>query len=129
MTLPLSRPKVHRLPVAPVRYSYNYGLWGFAVASILVLLSGGIIISQAIFKGLSSMDMAQEAPTSMAATPAEAVKSDASSDTIIIRDEKQAIVGQLARIPAQNQQITGIKSVSNVDNAASPELLSIVGKY
>lgn len=53
----------------------------------------------------------------------------AGGGTIVIKDDKQAIVGQMAKIPSQNQQITEIKSVSNVDNNIGRELLSIVGKY
>jgi hypothetical protein len=49
--------------------------------------------------------------------------------TIRLQGESEMIVGQMAHIPADNEQITEIKAVSDIDNGAGRELLSIISKY
>lgn len=49
--------------------------------------------------------------------------------TIILQGKNESIIGQMARIPLESEQITEIKSVSEVDNSTGRELLSIINKY
>jgi hypothetical protein len=49
--------------------------------------------------------------------------------TIILQGGNDSIIGQMARIPLENEPITEIKSASDIDNHAGRELLSIINKY
>lgn len=49
--------------------------------------------------------------------------------TIYIKGNSEVIVGQLARIPTESGSIADIKTVSDIDNRAARELLSIISKY
>lgn len=54
----------------------------------------------------------------------------ASADTIVIKDDRQTIVGQMARIPViENKNGGDIRTVTNLDKNSGKELLSIVNKY
>lgn len=57
------------------------------------------------------------------------ITDDSRGKTIILQGQNEAIIGQMARIPLENEQITEIKSASEVDNSAGRELLSIINKY
>lgn len=70
-----------------------------------------------------------QAPMNDAAASTLAPSTLNQGKTIVISSQGGTIVGQMAKIPAGNEQITEIKSVSNVDNRAGRELLSIVSKY
>ncbi|MBY0406780.1 MAG: hypothetical protein K2Q01_03750, partial [Rickettsiales bacterium] len=62
--------------------------------------------------------------------PAAPGITDASQgQTIVLQGQNEAIIGQMARIPMENEQITEIKPASDVDNGAGRELLSIINKY
>ncbi len=128
MTLPLSRPKIHRLPAASRRPAAVLPP-AVIIALLLATLVFGVSVNRAMF-GPSSANAVAETPAYMAETHAglDAPAAEA-ADTIVIKGENQAIVGQLAKIPMQNQQITGITSVSNVDKGGNRDLLSIIGKY
>src|SRR5581483_9918244 len=49
--------------------------------------------------------------------------------TILLRGQSEAIIGQMAKIPAENEPVIETKAVSEVDNSAGRELLSIISKY
>lgn len=71
-------------------------------------------------------------PTELPATltdmqPAAGNKKD--SNIIVLRDQSTSIVGQMARIPLENEHITEVKPLQDIDNAAGRELLSIINKY
>jgi hypothetical protein len=51
------------------------------------------------------------------------------SNTIVLRDQTTSIIGQMARIPLENEHITEVKPLHDIDNAAGRELLSIINKY
>ena len=59
----------------------------------------------------------------------EQLTDNSQGKTIILQGKNEAIIGQMARIPTENEQITEIKSASEVDNKAGRELLSIINKY
>lgn len=52
-----------------------------------------------------------------------------SGSTIRLKDHSGAIIGQMAKIPLENEQITEIKAINDIDNDAGRELLSIISKY
>jgi hypothetical protein len=130
MTLPLSRPKVHRPPAlrdgAPDR------------RPLLLLVAGVSLLALAISKvssapqqieqaaPMTEMKTAIEQAQSVEPTPAAPAKS---SDTIVIEEGNQAIIGQMARIPTQNKTATDIRTVTSLDKEDGKELLSIVNKY
>lgn len=58
-----------------------------------------------------------------------AAKDETNGKTIVLQDKNDKIIGQMARIPAESEPITEIKSASEVDNNAGRELLSIINKY
>lgn len=97
-------------------------------------LAAGLIAVAAnhmIAKGYTTNPAMAEAPemlpiTSTLTNPAPAEKS---SSTIVIKDENSSIIGQMAKIPVQNQPITEVNTVSNVDKGGKQELLSIINKY
>lgn len=62
------------------------------------------------------------------AAPATPLK-DKSGSTILLKDHSGAIIGQMAKIPLENEQITEIKAINDIDNGAGRELLSIISKY
>jgi hypothetical protein len=72
-------------------------------------------------------ELPEEAPTVEMATPTPPPASR--NDTLSFQDGRQGIVGQMAKIPAQNLPSIEVRTVTNVDNAAGRELLSIVNKY
>lgn len=49
--------------------------------------------------------------------------------TIMLRDHSSSIIGQMAKIPLENEHITEIKAINDIDNGAGRELLSIISKY
>ncbi|NBO19710.1 MAG: hypothetical protein EBV03_10915 [Proteobacteria bacterium] len=58
-----------------------------------------------------------------------AVQDKKDGNTIVLRDHSTSIVGQMARIPLENEHITEVKPLQDVDNVAGRELLSILNKY
>jgi len=54
---------------------------------------------------------------------------DRSAKVISLTDNSGGIVGQMVKIPAENEQITEIKALRDIDNDAGRELLSIISKY
>lgn len=67
-----------------------------------------------------------QAATGMKGLPESLEKT---GNTVIFHGNSDFIVGQMAKIPLENEQITEIKPVQNIDNEAGRELLSIISKY
>jgi hypothetical protein len=164
-TLPVTRPKIHRLPASHARkrtvkspFSRIQMLWG---AAFLILLTGGLVIfSHPVGIEKEVLDTASMVPQ-ISVTPPEAVPQEKSllseasemlsppisdaqastgvkglpdslekiGNTVIFHGNTDFIVGQMAKIPFENEQITEIKPVQNIDNEAGRELLSIISKY
>lgn len=176
--MPVTRPKIHRMPAKVVRKpepvlskslaSYGPHLVGGAVVLALLaaippqpkMTESHEKVSQAEMLPKISVtprqDEAVAAPTETApeakieakeevksttlamnnphVVPAAPVVQAPSaqvngSKTIVLQDKNDSIIGQMARIPLENEQITEIKSASDVDNSAGRELLSIINKY
>jgi len=123
--MPLSRPKVHRLPVAARHTSRKSQNMLVSVAAILTFVVMGVSYSK--FSDKQAAELPDIMPVTANLNPLKAPEKE--NDTIVIKDDNQTIVGQMAKIPSRNQQITEIKSVSNVDKGTGRELLSIIGKY
>ncbi len=136
-----SKPKIHRLPASPplprkmrvLRAFLSmpldrkvFALCGFAGAMML----SAVFIQVA--KTVSSGENAIVSPAS-AATFAHlshgATSEKKPEKSIVISDTDGAIVGQMAKIPAQNEQVTDIKTMTEVDNRAGRDLLSVINKY
>jgi len=73
----------------------------------------------------ASIADAQAAPT----PPPAYTKVEKPGTTITLKDKSGSIVGQMARIPVENEQITEVKAINTVDNGSGHELLSILNKY
>jgi hypothetical protein len=132
----LSRPKIHRFPAAASRRSkwllfvtpvfMRTGMMFAALAVVVIMLSRLISFSSTAHFSMESALSASPTPVSNAmAAPIE----KQSGDTIVITGNTGTIVGQMAKIPAQNEQITEIKPVTEVDNRSGRDLLSIINKY
>lgn len=138
VSAPLSRPKIHRLPVflAHERQKQHMQRNGIYVAAVLVLLT---LLAYATDRmARRSPEAQQQMTTGLAAyPPLDIVEEDKSlilptvkhRQTVVITDKNGGIIGQLARIPTQNQQMAEIKTISEIDNRAGRELLGIIGKY
>jgi hypothetical protein len=130
--MPLSRPKVHRLPAPsrPQKVPVPMGvIFSLLMAGVVVIM----IVSR-MFMGHGEEGSKKIASQSAISPVSEAVASvpeaqKMAGNTIYIKDQNSGIVGQMAKIPAQNEQITEIKAVSNVDKHAARDLLSIINKY
>jgi hypothetical protein len=134
---PLSRPKIHRVPVSVMdarkkQQSRRHALFTAGFLTTITLLSYGTdrLVHSRSYEELGIVVRHETEVQPVAADNAElAPASEKQSQTIVITGENDGIVGQLARIPAQNQQITEIKTISEVDNQAARELLGIISKY
>ena len=149
----VSRPKIHRLP-RPCRSrpkkaskSVTPGFPLFWAAIFLAFVGISMIHQPAATAGLqrrhdvhrrllpaisvsaqdgsASRAIIPDADASTGRRPAEKQGKPSS----LQGDKSDAIVGQMARIPAENEQITEIKSVSDIDKDSGRELLSIISKY
>lgn len=49
--------------------------------------------------------------------------------SIIINGKDGGIVGHVTHIKPEQQEVTGIRTMTEVDNRASRDLLSVVNKY
>ena len=72
-----------------------------------------------------------QAATGLVATGMTTISStvEKSGKIILLQGKSESIIGQLTKIPVENEQITEIKAVSDIDNGAGRELLSIISKY
>lgn len=70
-----------------------------------------------------------QANTVVAPTPALPPLTHDDGKSVVLQGHNAMIVGQMAKIPLENEQITEVKPLQEVDNGAASELLSIVSKY
>jgi hypothetical protein len=133
------RPKVHRLPghlLRPAKKPSAAGLIflksGTMLAVIFMVFIGlsQIIPQLSATQGSVAQTLQVSASIPVAEVMVATLRPEKSKDgTIVIVGQSGSIIGRLAKIPAQNEQITEIKPVSEVDNKAGRELLSIINKY
>lgn len=137
VAIPLSKPKIHRLPLAAARTAkqqekaHNWVLW----SCLLLLGITTIVLFSNQFANSSQPDVQSFTSQDEVMTPALVEVAAAtlpvgkSSKTIILSDQGGTIVGQMAKIPAQGEQGTEVTAVTAVDNRAARDLLSILNKY
>ena len=143
-----SRPKIHRLPVSVVRkpskVKASAQRLGLAVTVLMVMSIAAAI-------GVQCYGVYQKSTPTVAMLPQISVGVqdggvdasligdaqaaghgalvDKSNKIISLHGDSEYIIGQMAKIPAENEQITEIKAVNDIDNHAGRELLSIISKY
>lgn len=136
-------PKIHRLPRLPereptpvrapsVESSAKSGKsWIFLILFAMVATISIKAIRQETLPADAGAGEAQLAPAAGGSVPDSTLPGglNKGTKTIMIQGKNEVIVGQLTKIPAQNEQITEVKSASEVDNNAGRELLSIISKY
>jgi hypothetical protein len=134
------KPKVFRIPPAlpatPVIQSQavrsgRFWQWGVFLLALSLIwpvsyamssLSRVIPSTQADRDGLEGI---LQPPVSDAQASIAAEK----PPTILLRGQSEAIIGQMAKIPAENEPVIETRAISAVDNNAGRELLSIISKY
>ena len=128
---PAPRPKINRLPAKqknsaqkrPVnlKSAITTGSGVFALALALMLVHGRAALpaKASSTEGLPGI--------SVSASSEASVKSD---KTIILSSGNDVIIGQMSKIPPQpEQQVKDIKVVSDIDNRAGRDLLTIISQY
>jgi hypothetical protein len=136
VSAPLSRPKIHRFPAAasrPSKFAFHPLLWrtGVAIgafAVVIAMIAHLMTLSSSGNLSLAGTLSAASMPVANAMAAVEPIEKQ-NGNTIVISGKSGTIVGQMARIPAQNEQITEVKPVTEVDNRGGRDLLSIIGKY
>lgn len=140
-SLPLSRPKIHRLPArAPRDYRHrilaavlsygNAAKLGFTLSSLaLVVVLSALMASRFIPADILNQEIiaktATAATVSVSATAvAESGAADTQGKTIILKEKNGMIMGRMARISPASPS-----SVAEVDNRKGQELLSIVNRH
>ncbi len=152
LPLSVSRPKIHRPPFVGSRKSQKKPMlpgflvfWGGVLLALIVLslsikkepvikeattLPPVAVVSNRIAPPAEPAPVQSDSLIAGAIGDAQAAPSTGKpGTTIMLKDQSGAIVGQMARIPLENEQITEVKPINNVDNGGGRELLSIVGKY
>lgn len=139
MSAAVTRPKIHKLPALPRSEKKRPSLKGYGLAGVVALLVLSVAslthIRQRNTVPVPASSYAVQEPS--AGKPESGVVTSAMADTlspdgktiVLEGGESGRIVGRLAKIPAESEQITEIKPVSDIDNATGHELLSIIGKY
>lgn len=133
ISLPASRPKVHRLPPKPglsPTHSAMMTVLGYGKAAKLLFTFASLATLSALL-GLAARDISwlgrEQAPVVERADIAAA--SGASGSTIVLKSQEGTIIGQMAKMPPQIQGTVAIGAVSAVDNSQGQELLSIINRY
>jgi hypothetical protein len=140
MTMPVphslntSRPKIHRLPTLPAEPRerrllatvLNYGDTArliFTLSSVALAVLLVAIVATRFFPVPLKQNI-------VASANAEASVLPPSQKTIVLRNENDVIVGQMARISSPSLPSPEVSTMSNdVDKRKGQELLSIIGKY
>lgn len=131
---PGSRPKVHRLP-APRKSTRKhiapqlFGLGFVAAATLAGWIGLNFYQPEQVNSSVSHNIGTAGFMPSVSEAAASTLSPEKDNKTIVIQSNNDTIVGQMAHIPAQNEQITEVKTASDIDNNAGRELLSIISKY
>ncbi len=141
----MSKPKIHRLPAKPARQGARKTRVTEKRAGWFVLTAAAALLAAITFAALIGSPgpalhaQRQEAGGKVHIEPmradvsplsiSEAEASPLQQNTIVIQGKDEAIVGQMAKIPAASRAPGEIESISKVDKQAGRELLSIISKY
>jgi hypothetical protein len=130
----VSRPKIHRLPGLPqeprpsrlVNTVLSYGntvKLAFTVSSVVLVLIFLVLFASRFFPAALTQDIVATASAgTVTASPLE--------KTIVLRNENQVIIGQMARISSPIAPSSEVSTMSSdVDKRKGRELLSIINQY
>lgn len=120
-----SRPKIHRLPQSKIHEGELYVSRAVLVVCLALLLVA-VIPALWSFRTVGKSTIASSIPPSQAQVIAPTANP---VQGIPVRDETGAMVGQLAKMPADVEKGASINSVSKVDPQSGKELMKIIGKY
>ena len=152
---PAARPKVYRLPPAVSHVAKPRQLRRTTASAISLALVVGV--GMLAINPLQNMNFSGSIPVAMlpaisigaqepmgedasligeahasvgsATQPTVTATANTSAGIISLHGHSDGIVGQITKIPLNNEQITEVKSDKPVDKPANRELLSIVSKY
>ncbi len=132
-----SRPKVHRFPASAKASRFARVKKWVASRSDrdkAYVLSGvsAVFVVSAIIIHISKLwggAFIPEASAHVIVQPAVTINQEKSDKSIIINGKDGGIIGQMATMPTQADTAPDIKSMTDVDNRASRDLLSVVNKY
>ncbi len=99
-------------------------LWKIGALLSVVASVGILLLMQSSFQR-----PAPPGPAQAEALPGGELLAEDANQMIVLKGDSEAIIGQLAKIPAEHEHITEIKAVSEIDSNAGRELLSIISKY
>lgn len=132
---PAPRPKVYMFPAAP-KPKRNKRLPLFLLigtAGLAFFVVAGINETSVISEKNDKTDTRESTVASLIPNPisdAHASTAAGNNDkTIILQGDEGSIVGRMAKISLDNDQITEMKPASDIDKDAGRELLSILNKY
>lgn len=121
-----SRPKVHRLPSQQAQEDER------VVSRTVLFVCLGLLLI-AIIPALQSFNKVDKNKIAQSLTPGQATMiaptAPVKNDVIAVQDDRGEMVGQLARMPADMEKGTSIKSMSKVDPKSGKELMNIIGKH
>jgi hypothetical protein len=134
---PTSRPKIHRPPVLPPEpqkrrtisalLSYGSSMRVFFTASSAVL---GAVLALLLASHFLPVGMIAKTPPAHPVVADAEAFTQAASKIIVLRDEKDVIVGQMARLASPVTPLPEVSTMSSeVDKRKGQELLSIINKY
>ncbi len=139
---PAMKPKVFKLPAAAPKRALRTSLARRALVKIRDMQATLLLVCIIVIIAIAAVSTNQNAPkgsargTGMAGmlnapiSNAMASNSAAEQDkTIVIQGKTDAIVGQMTKFPATDEQGSEIKTISKVDNNTGRALLSIISKY
>jgi hypothetical protein len=134
------KPKVFRLPPAaaislpsPVKFAPEPRVsrawrWGSGLLTLALMWSvATVFFTRDVSKTAAEPGLEGILPPPVA--EAQAALPLEGPSTILLRGRSEAIIGQMAKIPAENEPIIETQAVSAIDNNAARELLSIINKY
>lgn len=143
MAMTVSRPKIHRLPkqkpaprhrLAAAVVSYGaaaklvFTLSSLALALLLVGLIANRFVPPSLFdQEAQSRPVVLTGPAIFEASPAAG--GTPRQKAIVIKGQKEMIVGQLTKISPSSAPASEVTARSEVDNRKGRELLSIVNQY
>ncbi len=121
-----SRPKIHRLPKNKVQEGELYVSRAVLIVCLALLLV-------AVIPALWSFNQVDKSKLAESITPAQAKMlaptAEKPLEGISVQDDKGQMVGQLAKMPADFDKDSSIRSMSKVDPKSGKELMNIIGKY
>ncbi len=128
------RPKIYRLPAARPQKKAAllpkhafFGAFCLAATALVVMGTGSLLAH--IASDEAENKVISDAAAAFPPPGKPQTRTVKQGQAIVITGNNGGIVGQMAKIPVQNEQIVEIKTVSGVDKRTGHDLLTIIGKY